>query len=129
MYFNFNSILFSGDIFNAKWMSNPPAGPMVGLMIGVLGTVLVQSSSTFTSIIVAAIGAGLDVKIAVPIMMGSNVGTSVTSTLVAMTQIANRHEFERAFSAAVLHDMFNWSTVFFLFTLEVILMEFLKRLF
>ena len=42
-------------------------------MIGVLGTVLVQSSSTFTSIIVAAIGAGMKVHIAVPMMMGANI--------------------------------------------------------
>lgn len=118
-----------GDVFNAEWLSNPPAGPLVGLMIGVLGTVLVQSSSTFTSIIVAAIGAGMNVRIAVPMMMGSNVGTSVTSTLVAMTQIGNRQEFERAFSAAVLHDMFNWSTVVALFTLECLIgLHFLEQL-
>lgn len=107
--------LFLGDIFNAKWLNNP----LVGLMIGVLGTVLVQSSSTFTSIIVAAIGAGMDVHIAVPMLMGANIGTSVTNTLVAMTQIGNREEFERAFAAATVHDMFNWSTVILLFTIEV----------
>ena len=107
--------LFLGDIFNAKWLNNP----LVGLMIGVLGTVLVQSSSTFTSIIVAAIGAGMEVHIAVPMLMGANIGTSVTNTLVAMTQIGNRDEFERAFAAATVHDMFNWSTVILLFTVEV----------
>ena len=73
-------------------------------MIGILGTVLVQSSSTFSSIIVAAIGgAGLPIRIAVPMIMGANIGTSVTNTLVAMTQIGNRQEFERAFSAATVH--------------------------
>ena len=93
---------------------------MVGLMIGVLGTVLVQSSSTFTSIIVAAIGgANLKVRIAVPMLMGANIGTSVTNTLVAMTQIGNKKEFERAFSAATVHDMFNWATVLVLFPIEV----------
>ena len=89
-------------------------------MIGVLGTVLVQSSSTFTSIIVAAIGAGMDVHIAVPMIMGANIGTSVTNTLVAMTQIGKRDEFERAFAAATVLDMFNWSTVIILFTIEVL---------
>ena len=93
---------------------------MVGLMIGVLGTVLVQSSSTFTSIIVAAIGgANLKVRIAVPMLMGANIGTSVTNTLVAMTQIGNKEEFERAFSAATVHDMFNWATALVLFPIEV----------
>lgn len=88
-------------------------------MIGILGTVLVQSSSTFTSIIVAAIGAGMSVHIAIPMIMGANIGTSVTNTLVAITQIGNRQEFERAFSAATVHDMFNWATVILLFTIEV----------
>jgi sodium-dependent phosphate cotransporter len=52
-------------------------------------------------------------------IMGANIGTSVTNTLVAMTQIGNKHQFERAFSAATVHDMFNWSTVIVVFTIEV----------
>ena len=105
----------SGAIFNAEWLNNP----VVGLMIGILGTVLVQSSTTFTSIIVAAIGAGMDIHIAIPMIMGANIGTSVTNTLVAMTQIGNKDEFEKAFAAATVHDMFNWCTVFVVFTTEV----------
>jgi len=115
----------TGEIFNAKWLNNP----LVGLMIGVLGTVLVQSSSTFTSIIVATIGAGMDVHIAVPMIMGANIGTSVTNTLVAMTQIANREQFERAFAAATVHDMFNWATVILIFTIECLIgANFLERM-
>ena len=108
-------MLFLGDIFNSGWLDNP----VVGLMIGILGTVLVQSSSTFTSIIVAAIGAGMDVRIAIPMIMGANIGTSITNTLVAMTQIGNKDEFERAFAAATVHDLFNWCTVLVIFTIEV----------
>ena len=66
-----------------------------------------------------SIGAGMDVHIAVPMVMGANIGTSVTNTLVAMTQIANREQFERAFAAATVHDMFNWCSVGVLFTIEV----------
>ena len=97
--------------------------PVIGLMIGILGTVLVQSSSTFTSIIVAAIGAGMDIHIAIPMIMGANIGTSVTNTLVAMTQIGNKDEFERAFAAATVHDMFNWCTVLIVFTIEVCIID------
>ena len=93
--------------------------PVIGLMIGILGTVLVQSSSTFTSIIVAAIGAGMEIQIAIPMIMGANIGTSVTNTLVAMTQIGNKNQFELAFAAATVHDMFNWCTVSVVFTTEV----------
>ena len=107
--------LHLGDIFRAGWLTNP----VIGLMIGILGTVLVQSSSTFTSIIVAAIGAGMDIHIAIPMIMGANIGTSVTNTLVAITQIGNKAEFERAFASATVHDMFNWCTVIVLLTSEV----------
>ena len=92
-------------------------------MIGILGTVLVQSSSTFSSIIVAAIGGGLSINQAVPMLMGANIGTSVTNTLVAMTQIGNPEEFERAFACATVHDMFNWCAVSILFTFEVFNMD------
>ena len=64
------------------------------LEIGILGTVLVQSSSTFTSIVVAMVGAGaLTVTTAVPIVIGSNIGTSVTNTIVSFTQIADKESF------------------------------------
>ena len=63
-------------------------------MTGILGTVLVQSSSTFTSIVVAMVGAGaLTVTTAVPIVIGSNIGTSVTNTIVSFTQIADKESF------------------------------------
>ncbi len=34
-------------------------------------------------------------------------------------QIADRNEFRRAFSAATVHDMFNWCTVAVMLTIEV----------
>jgi len=57
---------------------------------------------------------------AIPIIMGSNIGTSVTNTIVSFTQIANKNEFRRAFAGATIHDMFNWLTVFVLFTVEIV---------
>lgn len=40
-------------------------------------------------------GTVLDVKSAIPIIMGSNIGTSVTNTIVALMQAGEREEFER----------------------------------
>lgn len=37
----------------------------------------------------------LTVSIAVPIIMGTNIGTSVTNTIVAMTQAGDRSKFRR----------------------------------
>jgi len=84
----------------------------VGLMIGILFTVLVQSSSTCTSVIVSLVAAGgLKVHAAIPMVMGANIGTSMTSTLVSLTQVTDVVQFERAFAAATVHDCFNWLSV------------------
>ncbi|GAU88642.1 hypothetical protein RvY_01301 [Ramazzottius varieornatus] len=96
------------------------SNPVVGLMIGVLVTVIVQSSSTSSSIVIAMVSSGmLDVARAVFIIMGANVGTTITNTLVSLTQSGNRNQFRRAFAGATIHDMFNWLTVIILLPLEV----------
>jgi len=96
--------------------------PIAGLMVGILATVLVQSSSTSTSIVVGLVGAEvIPVKEAIPIIMGANIGTSVTNTIVSMGQSADRIELERAFSGATVHDMFNFLTVAVLLPIEIIL--------
>ncbi|XP_061595247.1 sodium-dependent phosphate transport protein 2A-like [Cololabis saira] len=108
----------AGDIFQENAiLSNPVAG----LVVGILVTVLVQSSSTSTSIIVSLVSSGLlDVRSAIPIIMGSNIGTSVTNTIVALMQAAEREEFERAFAGATVHDCFNWLSVLVLLPLEAL---------
>ncbi|XP_036404478.1 sodium-dependent phosphate transport protein 2A-like [Megalops cyprinoides] len=107
----------AGDIFKDNAiLSNPVAG----LVVGILVTVLVQSSSTSTSIIVSLVSSGLlEVGSAVPIIMGSNIGTSVTNTIVALMQAGERSEFKRAFAGATIHDCFNWLSVLVLLPLEV----------
>ena len=75
------------------FMSIHLQNPIVGLMIGVLVTVLVQSSSTSTSIIVGLVSAGAPVKTAIPMIMGANIGTSVTNIIVALTQAGDREQF------------------------------------
>ncbi|KAM4583563.1 solute carrier family 34 member 2a [Odontesthes bonariensis] len=107
----------AGEIFqDNSVLSNP----LAGLVIGVLVTLLVQSSSTSSSIIVSMVSAGLlKVPVAVPIIMGTNIGTSVTNTLVAMTQAGDRSTFRRAFAGATVHDFFNWLSVLVLLPLEV----------
>ena len=86
--------------------------PISGLMIGILATVLVQSSSTTTSIIISLVGANeLSVRNAVFMIMGANIGTSVTNTIVAMGHFANKDDLRRGFSAATVHDIFNLLSV------------------
>ncbi|XP_035826455.1 sodium-dependent phosphate transport protein 2B-like [Aplysia californica] len=93
---------------------------LLGLMVGVLATVLVQSSSTSTSIIVSMVSARiLSVRLAIPIAMGANIGTTVTNTLVSMGQMKDKGDFRRAFAAATVHDMFNWLCVIVFLPIEV----------
>ena len=96
--------------------------PIAGLMVGILATVLVQSSSTSTSIVVGLVGADvLSVRNAIPVIMGANIGTSVTNTIVSMAHSGDRMELERAFSGATVHDMFNMLTVLTVLPIEIIL--------
>jgi sodium-dependent phosphate cotransporter len=94
--------------------------PFVGIFIGILVTSLVQSSSMTTSLTVGLVGVGvLNISSGIFIIMGANIGTTVTNTLVALGQITWRQEFKRAFSAAIVHDIFNVLTVLVLFPLEI----------
>lgn len=95
--------------------------PFVGLMVGIFATVMVQSSSTSTSIAVAMVGSGvLRLDAAIPMIMGANIGTSVTSTIVSLAHADNKTQMNRAFAAATVHDMFNLMAVAILFPLEMI---------
>ncbi|MDD5720282.1 MAG: Na/Pi symporter [Candidatus Krumholzibacteria bacterium] len=95
------------------------SNPVLGLMIGLLATALIQSSSSTSSIVVGLVAAGaLTVRGAIPIVMGANMGTTVTNTMVAMTSINRRGEFVRAFAGATMHDFFNLMTILVLFPLE-----------
>jgi len=97
------------------------SNPLAGLFVGVLGTVLVQSSSASTSVIVALVASGaLSVEAAVPMIMGANIGTTVTNTLVALGSVRRSAEFRRAFAAATVHDFFNIITVAILLPVELV---------
>lgn len=97
------------------------ANPWVGLSVGVLGTVLIQSSTTTTAIAVTAVGSGaLPIQGAIPIILGANVGTTVTTSLVALTFIGDRTEFRRALGASTVHDFYNWLALLIFFPVELI---------
>lgn len=94
--------------------------PIAGLMVGVVGTVLVQSSSTSTSIIVGLVDAGaISVHRAVPVIFGTNIGTTITSVLVSIAHAKKSDEFRRAFAGAIVHGFFNVLVVVIALPLEV----------
>ncbi|MCL4158804.1 UNVERIFIED_CONTAM: hypothetical protein GTU68_000316 [Idotea baltica] len=102
--------------------------PITGLMVGVLVTILVQSSSTSSSIFITMLAADiLTLDNTIYMLMGANIGTTITNTIVALVQINDREDFSRAFAGATVHDMFNWLTVIILLPLEVV-SGYLRRL-
>ncbi len=107
----------SGD--QAKELFAFASNPFAGLVIGMLATALIQSSSTVTSIIVGLVAGGLPVSIAVPMVMGANIGTSITNTIVSLGHVGEKNEFKRAFSAATVHDFFNLFAVIIFLPLEM----------
>ena len=93
--------------------------PAVGLLMGTLGTAVIQSSSTVTSFVVALVASGsITVKEAIPIVMGSNVGTSLTSGLVAFLHIRTPEKFKVGFTVAIMHNVFNWMSILVLLPVE-----------
>ncbi|MFH1330535.1 MAG: Na/Pi symporter [Actinomycetota bacterium] len=96
------------------------SNPLAGLFVGILATTLVQSSSVTTATIVALVGSGtLTVAVAIPMVMGANIGTTVTNTLASLGYLRRSLEFRRAFTAATMHDFFNLAAVAVLLPLEM----------
>lgn len=97
------------------------SNPLAGLFVGILATVLVQSSSVTTSTIVGLVASGvIGVEAAVPMIMGANIGTTVTNTLVSLTHARQAEQFRLAFTAATMHDFFNLLVVIVLLPLEIL---------
>ncbi len=95
------------------------SNPITALVIGTIATALIQSSSTVTSIIVGLVAGGLPVEIAIPMVMGSNIGTTITNTIVSLGHVRDGNEFKRAFAAATIHDFFNLICVVVFLPLEI----------
>merc|ERR1719428_2822129 len=95
--------------------------PIAGVALGIIVTVLLQSSSTSTSVVVTMVGADIiSVKNAIPVIMGANIGTSVTAAIVSHGHIGNLEEFHRGFAGANVHSAFNLLTVILLLPVELI---------
>jgi sodium-dependent phosphate cotransporter len=111
--------LASGGSEGAKEIFAFATNPIVALLLGALATALVQSSSTVTSVIVGLVAGGLPISIAIPMVMGANIGTTITNTLVSIGHIRSKEEFRRAFAASTVHDFFNLLAVAIFLPLEI----------
>ena len=74
----------------------------IGIVLGAIFTALVQSSSATTAIVIAMAATGLvSLELAIALVLGANIGTSVTAQLAA---IGKPVEAKRV---AMVHTMFN----------------------
>ena len=105
---------FTQTLFNVS------SNTMISFFTGVLATAILQSSSTTTSIIVGLCSSGaMTIGGAIPMIIGANLGTSVTNTLVSLSYMKNRGDFRKAFSASTVHDIFNLLTTLIVLPLEM----------
>ncbi len=82
------------------------SNPLVGILVGALFTALVQSSSATTGIVIVLAGQGLiTLEAGIALVLGANIGTSVTALLAA---IGKPREAQRA---AMAHLIFNTAGV------------------
>jgi sodium-dependent phosphate cotransporter len=104
----------------AETVLTTTSDPFIALFIGIFATVLFQSSSTTTSLIVGMVSSGsLTIAGSIPMIMGANIGTTVTNTIVSIGHINKGTEFKRAFAASTVHDFFNILAVIIIFPIEI----------
>lgn len=117
--FNLTSYHYAGHFIRTSgFLQNP----LIGLMVGIITTVVFQSSGAVTSVLVTIVGSGvLTVRQSIPIIMGANLGTSVTNTVVSLIVYRKKQNFEIAMTAGIVHDMYNMMSVVFMLPLEMIL--------
>ncbi|NLM06129.1 MAG: Na/Pi cotransporter family protein, partial [Tissierellia bacterium] len=97
--------------------------PVLGLLVGLGITTLVQSSSASIGILQALSHQGLTIGMAIPILCGDNIGTTTTALISSIG--ANK----TAKRAAVIHFLFNLiGTLLFMFVLRFPVQEFVYNL-
>lgn len=110
----------SGGAEGAERIFAFATNPVLGAILGTLATALVQSSSTVSSVIVGLVAGGLPVSIAIPMIMGANMGTTITNTIVSLGNLRDGPAFNRSFGAATVHDFFNLLAIAIFLPIEAI---------
>ena len=89
-------------------------GPLTGIFSGAVITVLVQSSSTTTSLMVPLAGSGVfRLKQIYPFTLGANIGTTITALLAATAISGETAVF--ALQIALVHLIYNTSAVMLIY--------------
>ena len=101
---------------NSRLIQNPVSASIIGMVV----TLILQSSSTLISILVGMVAGGIiTVHQAIPVMMGAEIGASFFNALISLGQSGNRDQFRRAFAAATMNDIFNFLCYLVILPLEL----------
>ncbi|MFH0861174.1 MAG: Na/Pi symporter [Candidatus Altiarchaeota archaeon] len=101
------------------YVSRVVGNPLSALCAGIMATAIVQSSSGVVAVCIATVAAGgMTVAQAVPFVMGANIGTTITSVLIALGYSFRKLEFSRAVPVALANDVFKVLNVSVFFILE-----------
>lgn len=93
--------------------------PATALLSGIVITSLIQSSSATIAIVVATVGAGvISVEQSVFILMGANIGTTITNTIVGLALSHQPDEFRRMAPSILVDDVYKILNVTLFFVIE-----------
>lgn len=120
------SLFLFGDE-TARTLIETTANPFMALFLGLLATAILQSSSATTTMIVNLVTAGMvisdpeaTISAAVPLILGANIGTTITSSIASLGHITSKSEFRNAVAGSTIHDFFNIISVLVIFPLEIL---------
>ena len=93
--------------------------PFVGLCVGIFATALMNSSSATTSLVVALVAMNvIPIEHAVAVVIGANIGASITSMVVSMGNITNKKAFTLGFGVPLIQDWYSIITATVCLSLE-----------
>lgn len=96
------------------------SSPYTALLSGIVITSLIQSSSATIAIVVATVGSGvITIEDSVFIMMGANIGTTITNTIVGLAHSHQPEEFRRMTPAILVDDVYKILNVSLFFFIEI----------
>ncbi|MBQ6109608.1 MAG: Na/Pi symporter, partial [Thermoguttaceae bacterium] len=93
--------------------------PFVGLCVGIFATALMNSSSATTSLVVALVAMNvIPIEHAVPVVIGANIGASITSMVVSLGNITNKKAFVLGYGVPFIQDWYSIITATVCLSLE-----------
>ncbi|KJH40912.1 sodium-dependent inorganic phosphate transporter [Dictyocaulus viviparus] len=106
-----------GKVIKASPLINDPISAVV---VGMLATVVLQSATTTTNVLVGMVAANMvSVHEAIPVMIGAELGGTLVNAIVSLVYSRKPEQFQRAFAAATLGDVFSLCCIFVILPFEL----------